>query len=688
MNAQTPSSLDLLSKLLAVENLRLVRENVKTASFDITTRTLRIPAQMTLSEPQELLMVLHEVGHALFTTEYYITAIKSRALPNFDSYMNVVEDARIERLMKVRYPGAKKDFLRGYSEFHTSDFFRVGGRDVQTLPLIDRINLYFKLGLHVPVKFSADERELVRAVEVAKTEVEVEAAALALYEHVSATSDKPHQRQPDTEDSDSSGEQDEHESGSYGEQDEHDSESDDGQEPGDGDEPPEEDESSDKPAQQNAQPGRAETQDAFDGALEDSVMSGIDSATCGFEMDVPYAVRSYVTIVQDMREVIVTPDNLKRYALFKSGNAKIVNAMVKEFNMRRAAAEHKRSYVAKTGALDATKLCQYRIADDLFQRYQISATATNHGVLILLDWSGSISGEIRELLGQVITVVEFCRRVGIKYEVYAFSSGFRYTPEQGREFYRARNRSNDAPRLSTPHEITMLQLFASGMSAQETDLMCKVLYTRCIFRNTDYRLEGTPLSTGTLFAYHRIAKFRQQYNLEKVNLVILTDGQDTSIEMCGQSKDKVFIRDEHTNRSYLISTKYHKTDRNLIQRTLLRAIKDRYPFVTVTGFFVCKRSRDLWCSLWRYTDEKQNAAYYDRVAKIFAAAKRDGATAIDAPAHDRMIVLLAADSEIDVDLSRVNSGMTASQIGTAFKRAFNSTRGGRVVAKEFVQTMA
>jgi len=180
MNANT-QSLDLLSKLLASENIKLVRANARTASFNIATRVLQIPAQLNLTAAQELMMVLHEVGHALFTTESYSTAIKQANLPNFDSYMNVVEDARIERLMKVRYPGARKDFSAGYTECHRSDFFKLSGRDIVALPLIDRINLYFKLNLHIDVKFTSEERRLVRLVETAQSEQEVISVATEIY---------------------------------------------------------------------------------------------------------------------------------------------------------------------------------------------------------------------------------------------------------------------------------------------------------------------------------------------------------------------------------------------------------------------------------------------------------------------------------------------------------------------------
>ena len=93
------NKLDILSKLLAAENITLLEVAARTASFDINSRELRIPSNLKLSDEQKLMMILHEVGHALFTTDRYVTNIKSYNKPNFGGYMNVVEDARIERMI-------------------------------------------------------------------------------------------------------------------------------------------------------------------------------------------------------------------------------------------------------------------------------------------------------------------------------------------------------------------------------------------------------------------------------------------------------------------------------------------------------------------------------------------------------------------------------------------------------------
>ena len=75
--------------------------------------------------------------------------------------MNVVEDARIEKLMKRRYGGLNKTFFRGYTELHEEDFFQVKDDDISTFNLADRANLYYKIGSLVDIPFFNVEESIL-----------------------------------------------------------------------------------------------------------------------------------------------------------------------------------------------------------------------------------------------------------------------------------------------------------------------------------------------------------------------------------------------------------------------------------------------------------------------------------------------------------------------------------------------
>ncbi len=110
-----------LAKLLATEDLMVEHKQVPSAQFNVHTRVLTLPLWEKASNTVYDLLVGHEVGHALYTPDEDWT-LDVKVPPQF---INVVEDARIEKLMKRRYMGLAKTFYNGYNELHSEDFFEI-----------------------------------------------------------------------------------------------------------------------------------------------------------------------------------------------------------------------------------------------------------------------------------------------------------------------------------------------------------------------------------------------------------------------------------------------------------------------------------------------------------------------------------------------------------------------------------
>ena len=140
MELANKQSKSILAKLLATENVTVEHGNYQTASFDVKNRVLRLPIWKEMSGNLYDLLVLHEVGHALFTPEEGMHDAKGHG-KGFKSFLNVVEDARIERKIKVKYPGGRRSFIEGYSNLMERDFFGIRNMNLDTLGLIDKINL-------------------------------------------------------------------------------------------------------------------------------------------------------------------------------------------------------------------------------------------------------------------------------------------------------------------------------------------------------------------------------------------------------------------------------------------------------------------------------------------------------------------------------------------------------------------
>lgn len=182
-----------LAKLLARENISVqVMAGQPTASFDVVGRVLTLPDWPSLTVDQLDTQIGHEVGHALFTNTSYLKELeenkKLKKHPGFFTYINVVEDARIERKMREAYPGMLRTFYEGRRAFaEKGPVFQVADRqnvlvdgvktEIKSMSLIDRLNAFHKIGAFVDVPFKPEERKWIQEIAKAwSTERAVEIA--------------------------------------------------------------------------------------------------------------------------------------------------------------------------------------------------------------------------------------------------------------------------------------------------------------------------------------------------------------------------------------------------------------------------------------------------------------------------------------------------------------------------------
>ena len=168
-----------LAKLLATEDLVVEHKKVETACFNVHTRVLTLPLWEKASNSVYDLLVSHECGHALFTPDE--DWLEEHKIPQ--QFVNIVEDARVEKLMKRKYAGLAKTFFNGYKELHEDDFFSIADEDVSTMNLADRANLYFKVGNFIPLDFNVEEKEIIDLIASSETFSDTFVAAEKLYNY-------------------------------------------------------------------------------------------------------------------------------------------------------------------------------------------------------------------------------------------------------------------------------------------------------------------------------------------------------------------------------------------------------------------------------------------------------------------------------------------------------------------------
>lgn len=387
-----------LAKLMATENIIVEQKKAPTAHFNLETRTLVIPIlKQELSNDLYDLFIGHEVGHALNTPkEGWHDSIVDCGVNR--SILNVCEDVRIEKMIRRKFPGLKASFVRAYKELMAMDFFGIKehNAEVNELNLIDRINLHTKCGVSLGITFNSEETALLREAEDAETWEEVVIVAKKIQAYMKqkrvkeseANAPEKMDGNPQRADSQDDGEEQE-----FGE-----SENIPGGSSSGADYEEEEIESETDNA------FRDQEQRLYDDSNLDLRYANIPSLKSE-EFIVDY--KDLYKQVRSLSEKYEVKFDTGLYTSFRQSTTKIVAYLVKEFELRKNADQLKRASIAKTGDLNPNRLYAYQMADDIFKKMTIMPDGKSHGLVLFLDWSGSMSDYLQDTVKQLLTLVLF-----------------------------------------------------------------------------------------------------------------------------------------------------------------------------------------------------------------------------------------------------------------------------------------
>ena len=707
-----------LARLLATENLVVEHKVVETASFDVDRRVLTLPIWQVSGRVYDML-VGHEVGHALFTPcEDWAGADECPK-----SYLNICEDARIEKLMKRKFPGLNKDFYQGYQQLNQRDFFGIQDVDVETLNLIDRVNLYFKIGAFHILPFDGPERDLRDAVGAAETFQETIAAAIAIYEYskkqqqdsipapVSGNTDSGASKPAD-----SMGDSDTVEQGDEG----------------DVKPQPSEQEGNDE-AQLDVpsfkQDGGGETSDSLDSKTDEAFNQNLleDTATN------PNSVTEYVEIdncnlnhhivpskkIIDMcdeywgRDRFTNPDDDfysgapdwkvcdAAYRDWKRGNSREVSYLAKEFEMKKAASAYARASVSKTGVLDTSKLHQYLYNEDLFKKVTVTSDGKNHGLIFILDWSGSMCDQILDTYKQTLSLAIFCRKVGIPFQVLAFTQDGGFFPDGFKqEDFQGRDHT-----FSIPYNFFLMEFLSSEQNNRDFDQSSLYLWRVCsmfVYRNyypwqevkpcppTQYipshlNLSGTPLNESLATLQTLIPAFQKKHGVEKVHVSILTDGeaqwsrQWKTTEYHGEKRKHVtgfgrnsMLRDRKTGRTYDMST-YKCTT-----HAILKYLKGRFPNCNFLGFRIGS-TRDIMYTLADHLSQEE-------VAKQRKIWSKNKSIAVPFGSYQQHFFLSSTGLNTDTEFTPKSD--SKADIKRAFTKSLQGKANNKKILSSFIEQIA
>lgn len=712
----------MLAKLLATEDLIIEHKNVETACFNVHTRCLTLPNWEKASNTVYDLLCLHEISHALWTPD--IDWEQEYKIPQ--QFVNIVEDVRVEKLCKRKYAGSPKVFFNGYKELHTEDFFQLKDVDVSKLNLADRANLYFKIGNFLPLDFTPQEEEIIDLIGVAETFADALIAAEELYKYCK----KEQQQQQKINNFDShqkGGSSASNELSEQPPQQEQDGETNDSQsstqpEPNQNQNKPQGEHQTDTGSDSQYSEPDIQTLNNFESKIKNLVSNdgrenvyveipqvNLDTVIAK-NKDIHECINSFFVVQQERYGESGNEGSIFKvvdteYKEFKNSAQKEVNYLVKEFECRKAADAYSRASTARTGVLDTARLHSYKFSEDLFKKVTVIPDGKNHGLVFILDWSGSMAEMLVDTCKQLFNLIWFCKKVAIPFEVYAF------TNEWNRVVYDYTTGKYE-PCIIKPHyevkegllvveeTFSLMNLLTSKVNGNEMEKQMLNIWRIANCFSTSYKcnytypsrltLSGTPLNESLICLHQILPKFQQENKLQKVQCIVLTDGEAPHLPYHVQVKrhwqnepymgtrhvnpEITFLRDRKLGTTY----RFEYGNYNAFTDLLLKNLKDKFPSVNFVGIRVLggSRSTSNFINLYHQNGTKE----YDQIMSDW---KKNRSLKITKSGYDAYFGLSGSALSQDADFE-VSTDATKAQIKSAFAKSLKTKKLNKKVLGEFI----
>ena len=733
-----------LAKLFATENLSVEHNNVKTASFDLENRIVTLPIFKKPSGDVYDMLTAHECSHALHTPMKAWSKLED---PKYRAYVNVIEDTRIDKLIQKKYPGIVRNYVNAFEILTKDNFFGLKDKNINTdLMLIDKINMYYKSSKKLQFKFTKEEQSWVDKIDNIKTFTDVLKIAKQLYGHQEKQLEQL-SKLPDFDNHplaknyklDKNGKKIQVQN----------SEKDNGNNFESSLPEPKDNENKDSKESNVGNPYGAggdnvKVDTALDCITDKSFEQSVDKlldktknyryATLP-EPNLKNALVSYDEFLKDMRDnntnhfkkpLNDSASNNEQYIKywnwikqdflkFKKDSSKTVMYLVKEFEMKKAATAYKRATTDKTGVIDSLKLKNYKFSDDIFKRLTVLPNSKNHGMIMLLDWSGSMCDIMNKTVHQLCNLVWFCQKINIPFEVYLFKD-VQNKKEDTKEYFKLKNGNVMAEKSqlvnvashrmkktilheSLLHLYSMANYFNRNYS-YSYDNIAEKGYAIPVEQN--YHLTSTPLNEAIIMCNKLIPLFQAKYKVEKLSFITLTDGESNSeISAFTYDNSKAYNKsnsryDAQTvikdgKKTYTTIAGYEgrftNNSRTAFTASLLKILQSKYN-VTTIGFYLTKRvnKNGFGQFVEEYTYKNGKTQYNSNFEKIRKQFLKDKVMEIPKEGYNSYYVVNAKDMNIEnADLSAVNSGNTTSEIKRIFTKSMKNRLYSRVLLNKFIE---
>jgi hypothetical protein len=387
---------------------------------------------------------------------------------------------------------------------------------------------------------------------------------------------------------------------------------------------------------------------------------------------------------------------------FNANNKKFVMHILKEFEMRKKAADYARVQTAKTGELNLNVLHNYKFTNDLFKKISVVPKGKNHGMIMYVDMSGSMSDILRNTIEQCLVLVSFCRLAKIPFDVYGFSNdSYKSSGPQvyGPEKFTMSEVNVDHVGRIDSNSFHLKHLIGSTLSPSDYRRsfanLCIVWneYLRGYHHNdsndTDhgafyynwedagFGLNGTPFQQTLLASREMIKKFQAKHKLDVVNVIYLTDGEgQEGLLMPWTRNGVVYLVDKKTKKKVRVNSN--------VQAALTQLVRDVTGCKHI-GFFLASKTdvaRILKGLEWDKTID------YDQSRELKKQFREDKYFALSNLGYDKYFYIQSAHGNIEEDKMQIVAGMTKNKMANEFSKSVNSKKSNRALVTQFAEEIS
>ena len=347
----------------------------------------------------------------------------------------------------------------------------------------------------------------------------------------------------------------------------------------------------------------------------------------------------------------------------------------------------------------------YKYNEDLFKKVSVIPDGKNHGLIFVLDWSGSMSKVMLDTIKQLYNLIWFCKKVSIPFEVYAFTNEWKKpeinyeTGEVSKPADWTSSYEKKENLLAVHEQFSMMNLLTSKTNGKQLEhQMINIwrcakafgnFYGSCYSVPTRLGLSGTPLNEAFVCLHQILPQFQKENKLQKVQCIVLTDGEANHLSRHVEVKRHwekepymgtrqlqggvTFLRDRKTGNTYNVPYGWHG-----FSDLMLQNLRDNFPTVNFVGIRVLE-GRDANGFLGLYYNRGSNVFH-----KMQSEWKKQRSFTIKNSGYHAYFAISAASLSQDADFE-VDDGATKAKIKSAFIKSLKTKKLNKKVLGEFIE---